>query len=191
MGTMRYLAPEVLAGESATPVSDLYALGMLLRDCLGEGGGPLAAFADRLTAREPGERPASAADALALLDGAAGEDPTEATLAMTDVTRPIPPIARGASGKTPAGARRPVEPSAPARRGLPRPVAKELPDGRREYELRVGGRAVALALGVIAVVVLVIVLASGGGGSAPATPARSAPLERQLEALDRQVKALD
>jgi serine/threonine protein kinase len=31
MGTMRYLAPEVLEGEPATPGSDLYALGMLIR----------------------------------------------------------------------------------------------------------------------------------------------------------------
>ncbi len=41
MGTMRYLAPEVLGGSPATPASDLYALGMLVRDCLGEGGDSL------------------------------------------------------------------------------------------------------------------------------------------------------
>ena len=68
IGTMRYLAPEVLHGGAATPVSDLYALGMLLRDCPDDGAHELGALADRLTAAEPGDRPQSAAAALALLD---------------------------------------------------------------------------------------------------------------------------
>ena len=87
MGTMRYLAPEVLHGEPATPVSDLYALGMLVRDCIGSEVGPLSALADGLTASEPGDRPRSAAAALALLDAEptgvtrplAHEEPTGAT----------------------------------------------------------------------------------------------------------------
>ncbi len=78
MGTMRYLAPEVLHGEAATPVSDLYALGMLLRDCLEPGDGALDAFADRLTAPDPGDRPQSAAAAIALLDA----DPTGVTAVL-------------------------------------------------------------------------------------------------------------
>jgi serine/threonine protein kinase len=156
MGTMRYLAPEVLGGEPATPVSDLYALGMVLRDCVGSGGGALTALAERLTAPEPGDRPQSAAAALALLD----EEPP------TDVTRRLPRV--------------------------PLPAPRKLPDGRREYELRVGGRAVAIGLGVRAAVVLLIVVATGGrdGGSLPAPPPRSASLERRLDGLDRAVKAL-
>ena len=149
MGTMRYLAPEVLGGEPATPVSDLYALGMLLRDCVEPGEGPLVALADRLTAPEPDDRPQSAASALALLD--AGDPPTE-------LTRLMP---------------------------------RERPDGRREYEPRVGGRAIAIGLGVVAVVTVAIVIATGGdGGAPPALPPRDASLTRQLDGLDRAVRAL-
>ena len=68
MGTMRYLAPEVLHGEPATPVSDLYALGMLMRDCIGPEDGQLTALAGRLSAPDPRDRPRSAAAALALLE---------------------------------------------------------------------------------------------------------------------------
>ena len=115
MGTMRYLAPEVLGGEPATPVSDLYALGMLMRDCLEPGEGALGTLAERLTAPDPADRPQSAAAALALLD----EEPTaaldEGPIAddpATEATRRMPRVPRPA---------------------LPEP--RELPDGRREYEL--------------------------------------------------------
>jgi hypothetical protein len=146
MGTMRYLAPEVLAGEPATPASDLYALGMLIRDCTGSGDDRLNALASRLTASEPGDRPQSAAAALAVLDDDA---PTAATQA------------------------------------LPRPA---LPRAR----LPVSGRAAAIGIAVLAAaVLLVVLLTSGGGGSLPAAPSRNAPLTRQLDGLDRAVRALD
>jgi serine/threonine protein kinase len=164
VGTMRYLAPEVLHGESATPASDLYALGMVMRDCLEPGDGPLHALADRLAAPEPGDRPASAAAALALLDEAptAADPPTEVTRKLPRVPRPT----------------------------LPEP--RKLPDGRREYELRVGGRAVAIGFGLLAAVIVVIVIATGGGGGAPpALPPKDAPLERQLGGLEQAVRALD
>ena len=165
MGTVRYLAPEVMQGAPATPLSDLYSLGMVLRDCLGEGGGALAELAGRLTADDPGERPPSAEAALALMDGA----PPVTEREVTAQTRPLAPLRR---------------------RALPPP--RELPDGRREYELRLGGRAVAIGLGVLAAVVLVVVLATAGGdGDSPrALPPRDAPLERQLDELDRAVDAL-
>lgn len=163
MGTMRYLAPEVLEGEPATPASDLYALGMLMRDCIEPGDGPLNALADRLTERDPAERPSSAAAALALLeeDPTVADPPTEATRRMPRMPRPT----------------------------LPEP--RELPDGRREYQLRVGGRAFAIGLGALAAVILVIVVATGGdGASVPEPPPPSAPLERQLNGLNRAVEAL-
>ena len=159
MGTMRYLAPEVLEGEPATPASDLYALGMLIRDCIEPGDEPLNALADRLTKRDPGDRPQSAAAARALLE----QDPTvadPATAATRRMSRPT----------------------------LPEP--RELPDGRREYQLHVSRRAVAIGLGVLAAVILLIVIATGGGGSVPEPPPPSAPLERQLNELNRAVEAL-
>jgi serine/threonine protein kinase len=69
VGTARYIAPEVLRGGQASERSDLYSCGVLLRDCL-HGGGPwpLRALADRLTDERPARRPASAAEAIKLLD---------------------------------------------------------------------------------------------------------------------------
>ncbi len=75
------------------------------------------------------------------------------------------------------------------RPALPEP--RELPDGRREYQFHLGARSVAIGLGVLAAVILLIVVAAGGdGGSVPDAPPPDAPLERQLDGLDRAVEAL-
>ncbi len=69
IGTLKYMAPEVLAGEAATERSDLYALGVVLTETLAGAPVPqLEALADRLTAADPQERPASATQAMALMD---------------------------------------------------------------------------------------------------------------------------
>jgi eukaryotic-like serine/threonine-protein kinase len=85
IGTPAYLAPERVAGEPATPASDLYALGIVAHECLtgtrpyagtsteialahGQRALPplpahvppaVAAFVTDLTARDPAERPSS------------------------------------------------------------------------------------------------------------------------------------
>jgi serine/threonine protein kinase len=69
IGTLKYMPPEVLAGNPATERSDLYALGVVLGECLaGRVVPPLEALIDRLTATDPQERPASATQALTLLE---------------------------------------------------------------------------------------------------------------------------
>jgi eukaryotic-like serine/threonine-protein kinase len=69
IGTARYIAPEVMRGQRPDERSDLYACGVLLRDCLHDGGpNGLYRLADRLTAEDPRRRPASAREALELLD---------------------------------------------------------------------------------------------------------------------------
>jgi eukaryotic-like serine/threonine-protein kinase len=69
IGTLKYMAPEVLAGQPATERSDLYALGVLLSEALAGRPMPqLEALVDRLTATNPLERPASAMQAASLLD---------------------------------------------------------------------------------------------------------------------------
>jgi serine/threonine-protein kinase len=164
MGTVRYLAPEVMHGAAATPLSDLYSLGMVVRDCIGERRGALARLADRLTAPDPADRPESAQAALALLDGGSA---TVTEREVTAQTRPIIPVRR---------------------RVLPEP--RELPDGRREYQLHVRGRAVAIGAAVLAALVLSVVLLTGGDDAPPPLPRADAPLERQLDDLDSAVDAL-
>src|SRR3954454_12471662 len=69
IGTLKYMAPAVLAGQPATERSDLYALGVLLSETLAERPMPqLEALIDRLTASDPLERPASATQAASLLE---------------------------------------------------------------------------------------------------------------------------
>jgi serine/threonine protein kinase len=69
IGTLKYMAPEVLAGKPATERSDLYALGVVLQEALAGREAPqIEALVDRLTAPEPHERPASATQAVTLLD---------------------------------------------------------------------------------------------------------------------------
>jgi hypothetical protein len=69
IGTLKYMAPEVLAGNQATERSDLYALGVVLQEALAGREAPqIEALIDRLTADDPLERPASAAQAMSLLE---------------------------------------------------------------------------------------------------------------------------
>jgi hypothetical protein len=69
LGTLKYMAPEVLTGNPATERSDLYALGVVLKESLvGREVPRLEALMDRLTATDPHERPGSATQALTLLE---------------------------------------------------------------------------------------------------------------------------
>jgi serine/threonine protein kinase len=80
LGTLRYIAPEVAAGEPATLRSDLYSLGVLLSECAGDPPpAELAPLLPRLAARDPADRPASAADALAEMDPTRALPPTSAS----------------------------------------------------------------------------------------------------------------
>jgi eukaryotic-like serine/threonine-protein kinase len=79
IGTLRYMAPEVLASDPATARSDLYAAGVVLAEAGGDEAAPeLRRLVASLRATEPGERPPSAEAALAQLDSA----PTAPTAAL-------------------------------------------------------------------------------------------------------------
>ena len=69
-GTAKFMAPELWKGEPACERSDLYAAGVLLREAIGDDASrEVVALAERLSADEASERPASAAAALDELDG--------------------------------------------------------------------------------------------------------------------------
>ncbi len=162
VGTLRYLAPEVAAGEPASIQSDLYSAGVVIGEAAGDPRPPsLATLIDALTAEDPRRRPASTAAALQLLAG--GADPTTATrprraqpattrmLAAEPVTRPLPP-----------------------RRPRPALVA-----------------AIASAI-VLAAVIVIVVATSGGSSPPPRTPAPAparAPVVQQVQALERIVQS--
>jgi eukaryotic-like serine/threonine-protein kinase len=80
VGSARYIAPEVMRGEPATERSDLYSLGVLIEQCLGDRATPkLRALVRELTAERPGWRPATAHQAIKTLDS----DPPETVPQMT------------------------------------------------------------------------------------------------------------
>src|SRR5215204_372099 len=118
IGTLKYMAPEILAGRPATERSDLYALGVVLAECLAGGVAPqLEALIDRLTATDPAGAaglgnagPEAAGDLRATCHD--GHDPAGRGLRLVWL--------QGDRGKREAGARRPRGAGAcrnPGRRG--------------------------------------------------------------------------
>jgi hypothetical protein len=213
LGTARYLAPEVAAGEPATPASDLYAAGVVLREAAREDPA-LAPLVDALTREDPAQRPQSAQAALALLDGAPATTETrampEADRAEATTRRQGPDTgaangeaadAGAADGEAPdAGTtyRPPADTSATRRMAPtvasmgPGAVAPlrlaELAELRRSPWF---APAAAIAAVVLVAIVVIVVASSGGGAQPPAaapTPAPlSAPPTDQLDTLDRAI----
>jgi serine/threonine-protein kinase len=124
VGTIRYLAPERLYGQPASPASDLYSLGMVLREAvtgvapfaaasapaeiaysvthedlppLAESDlGSLATVVNRATAKEPADRYASAAAMSAALSGDGAADAT----GVVPATAPLATVATSAADAT-------------------------------------------------------------------------------------------
>ena len=180
LGTARYLAPEVLAGEPASVRSDLFACGRLLEDVLAVRPLPgLGSLIEALTAGDLARRPASAQAALELIDGTG-----------TSATRVLPRTPRARPR-----ARRPVRPGAARRRARTAATAARR-GGRREHTLRrtpKAAPAIAIAIAIGLVVMIAVLSSAGGGGSRPPerTPALApsdAPLDAQIEALSQRVR---
>jgi hypothetical protein len=106
VGAARFVAPEVRAGGPSSAASDLYGLGVLLRECTrGTGSAPLERLVDTLVAEDPSKRPESAGAALRRLNGDTGEVPLHQLV------------------RTAAARRRAAAPPAPPRPGATAPIA--------------------------------------------------------------------
>ena len=194
VGTLRYLAPEVAAGNPASVQSDLYAVGVVLRQLSGRRVTPrLARLITALTADSASERPGSAGEALALLGPSPDHPRPRVIPTPAETPGPTEPLDPRAAGTEPTR----VQPSqTTATRVAAAPTPSYLQDEMRgfelsafadglrelahdarvaarrghervEPELRRRGIAPALAYGVAGVIVLVliIVIASSGGSS--------------------------
>ncbi|HXE31716.1 MAG TPA: serine/threonine-protein kinase [Terriglobales bacterium] len=76
MGTLAYMAPEQLRGETPTAASDIYAMGLIARE-LGGGDAPAdwKRMVEACLAHEAERRPATAGSAVKMLARAAGRGP--------------------------------------------------------------------------------------------------------------------
>lgn len=81
VGTVRYLAPELVDTGVPSERSDLYALGVLLREAAGDelADATLRLLIGRLVDPDPERRPASAAEARTWLEAALSADPPTET----------------------------------------------------------------------------------------------------------------
>lgn len=175
VGTIKYLAPEVSAGDQATAASDLYAAGMVLREVAGPAPTPaLATLIAALTAHDPDQRPRSA---------------TAASQLLGDVTAPTKAVDATAAAKAAAPAATLLQPAPPGGPDIETALPSQHTLARTPAVRRAAGLAAALAL---AVVILAIALSSRGPSdntnaeqTAPASAQPNAPLDEQLGALQR------
>jgi serine/threonine protein kinase len=132
IGSGRFIAPEVMRGDPASERSDLYSLGVLIEQCPGARATPqLRALVSGLTAVRPERRPATADQAMNILDGAPTE-PTRviklspsrswvATIAVIAVLLIVLSVLTAPGG---GGSR--AQPSAPARANPNAPLSSQL-----------------------------------------------------------------
>jgi serine/threonine-protein kinase len=185
VGTLRYLAPENMRGDSASPRSDLYATGVLLADVLAACPEPrLDALVERLTAQDQQQRPASAAQALALIDGADASLPTS----QRPVRRALPRLPRGVPRAEQPTRVRPRSPQPRALASASR--AWFLGAAKRYARALATTLLVVLALASIAVAIAHL---SQGAGSQRPVPRHTVPpaarLTEQLDQLGRTIAA--
>jgi serine/threonine protein kinase len=148
IGTPGYMAPEQFRGADPAPAQDVYAVGVVLLQMLtgqppaSDGSlpsydGPLAEVVTRLTCPDPGRRPATATEALALLEAVPGSDDLGLGLDRQDAVEvfdhvPALPEGWGPTGPS-RGTRALGQPAASApTRLLPQPQHDTLPPQRRE-----------------------------------------------------------
>jgi serine/threonine protein kinase len=94
VGTPHYMAPELLRGEASSVASELYAFGLLVHELVaGRYAGAPEALSDliqRCIAREPGDRPSSAAEVRDALVAIVRSHETERGISLADDEDPVP-----------------------------------------------------------------------------------------------------
>ncbi len=178
VGTRDFLAPELMRGERATPVSDLYSCGVVLRELLRDGEPPgLAGLVERLTAEDPGARPASADEALDLLSA----DPGPATAPMTA------PLA--APARSPESVLADSPPASPPtdERPLERGDEPDPPPSSGGRPSRLALVIAAAAAVLVAAAAIALGLGAGDGGEESTTGSRQAAKERPERSRDETV----
>ncbi len=178
LGTPHYLSPEQAEGKVATPASDVYALGVVLFECLTgrrpfDGDSPVATALAHLRSPMP-DLPADVPDDLAAATRRAlSKDPAERYLDAAALAAALgasavvfagdpTPVVAGATGATQAMAP-PTAVLTQAPPEAPTPAAAPPDEGRR---LPTWWPLAALA--VLGVILLVTAVLAGGGGESPA-----------------------
>jgi serine/threonine protein kinase len=174
IGTLDYLAPELRKGDRATPASDLYACGVLLREQLREHDPDrLHDLVEELTAEDPDDRPRGAASALAVLDG----HPSTTATSIEDPSTPTAP--------QPV-----VAPPAPPARSPASVLGDEEPEPPRDGEDRMSPRALALSLLAAGLIAVAVVGLATSGGSDDPEPASTTQAERPAAEDEPQVRTV-
>ena len=123
MGTAHYLAPEVARGQTATPASDVYALGIVAYECLAgrrpfDGANQVAVATAQLY-DEPPPLPATLPrDVVAVIGAAMAKDPTERIGSAEQFAVALERLASN-DPRALEGIRVPGRPTAPPSNGYP------------------------------------------------------------------------
>ncbi len=194
IGTAHYLPPEQAEGKPATPKSDIYALGVVLYECL-SGTRPfvadnpvaiaiahvraepkplpptvppwLAALTLRMMAKRPEDRPASAGQ-LARELRAGGAGPANARTSLLGAGALVPPEDANRTQVIPAGGV-----------GPPGPPPPTPDDGRRRRKLIAA--AVIAALVVLALIIVGVVALTGGDDGDDSPPGDQSPTSERKD----------
>jgi serine/threonine protein kinase len=181
LGTASYISPEQASGHGATPVSDIYALGVVAYQCLAgrrpfEGGSPIEiavqhveatppplpadippavrALVERCLAKQPGQR-YQTASALAAAARQAAANPN--AVPSRNATGPTAPISPAPAQVRAPGATQVMPPRAATTATVPRPATQ--PTGRRPAAPPPRSRAGAVILGIVLAILVVLLSA--------------------------------